>query len=1053
MYRYILLLLSLIPVICYSQLDPVAVRQTAQTLSNNGRFTEAAAEYKRLADFWSSQAKTDSAFTYRYFRAHHIGLAGQNARAIEMLSKLESDIAESRSEPRIMSKLYYSTGSNYLYRNDFDNAQKYLQQAIDFELRQPDTDTLYLAKATEWKGLVYNFTGDLDKAIDMVEEALRLNKSALPKDDKHLGYTLNSLGVLYDEKDNLRKADSVYREAFRVLSLHLPKGHSHLSSISSNISNIKVELGEFDAARDLLEEAISIHKEQELYEPLMKEYYNMGSLYLSLDDAERAIPYVLKAMQIADSLLPMPHYARSNFLNGLGGAYYIQEEYTSADSVFRLALEQNKLLYEPDNPEIGQNYYNLGLIAQAIGKHKEAGEYYKRSYDIRKGNFGSDNPRTVDAWYGMADIEWQTGNKSRAMTMMKKSMWLYEKSYGPQHQSVVEASLFIARKYHELGNSDSTKKYIDLTWAFVCGEEPGEMDYSGDEEISFRDSFVLLLIDFQLETLIDADSDIPTVAWLMDRMDELMHELWPFLNFESANADLLRNIQRIYNLSAYLIQREENLNSDEELQNMILSALEKTRSSAVRSVIQNRSAMRFANVPDSVLERDRKLREELRFIRAKQEEGDPDYWKELEFENIEAWREYQREMKENYPKWYELRYEEREVDVAEIQSRLGDASLVGYYYLDTLTLAVVVGSNSFDSFLIKSDELASQIERFRNSIETRGTGDSMGELAYGLYEKLLEPIDDKLSERLIIMPDGPLYSINFESLLKSRPDNGQFREWDWLLKSHEILFANTLPRGNDRSQRPTEVMAFVPAFTKEVKDSYQKLVSENGGSQQNYPSSLGGVSMPWSESFARSIEGSGRAFVGLEAHEQNFQEHANEAGLLHFGTHAVLNDTAPLNSYLALIPRPDLNVDGYLHAHELYNQPLRAQMAVLTACETGLGTYSNGEGVLSLAHAFQYAGCPNVVYSLWQIDDQQSAQIVESFYQELRNGKEFSTALRQAKINYLESAPAELTAPYYWSGIVLTGQNGKLEEEMSYWWWLLAAAGLVIIIVVGRKVI
>ncbi|HKL02599.1 MAG TPA: CHAT domain-containing protein, partial [Cryomorphaceae bacterium] len=132
--------------------------------------------------------------------------------------------------------------------------------------------------------------------------------------------------------------------------------------------------------------------------------------------------------------------------------------------------------------------------------------------------------------------------------------------------------------------------------------------------------------------------------------------------------------------------------------------------------------------------------------------------------------------------------------------------------------------------------------------------------------------------------------------------------------------------------------------------------------------------------------------------------------------------------------------------HEPYNQPISADLAVLTACETGLGAYSDGEGVLSLAYAFQYAGCPNVMYSLWKIDDKQSTEIARGFYNELKSGKTYSGALRAAKLNYMNRVPQELAAPFYWSGMVIAGTNGQFEVDNSWPIWLYVLVISVIII-------
>jgi len=139
----------------------------------------------------------------------------------------------------------------------------------------------------------------------------------------------------------------------------------------------------------------------------------------------------------------------------------------------------------------------------------------------------------------------------------------------------------------------------------------------------------------------------------------------------------------------------------------------------------------------------------------------------------------------------------------------------------------------------------------------------------------------------------------------------------------------------------------------------------------------------------------------------------------------------PLGSYWALTPSLDGLDDGYLHAYELFNQRLAANLAMLTACETGLGYYRQGDGAISLAYAFEYTGCPNVLHSFWKIDDKQSTWIVSQFYTHWENPINFSSPLRKAKLDYIQKFQGELAAPYYSGVLVLTGQDGQLLKRQT----------------------
>ena len=177
---------------------------------------------------------------------------------------------------------------------------------------------------------------------------------------------------------------------------------------------------------------------------------------------------------------------------------------------------------------------------------------------------------------------------------------------------------------------------------------------------------------------------------------------------------------------------------------------------------------------------------------------------------------------------------------------------------------------------------------------------------------------------------------------------------------------------------------------------------------------------------------------------------STNAEIIHFATHAQVNDEQPLKSFLALNPQPKENDDGYLLASDLYGLNLHSKLVVLSACQTGLGQYQRGEGVLSLAHAFQYAGSPSMIYSLWSIDDQQTNWVVDHLYQNLQNAGSVSKALRKAKLDYLQTHNGELTHPFYWGALLMMGEDQAFEKNIlrDFFWLYFIGFLLVMSLVV-----
>ena len=175
--------------------------------------------------------------------------------------------------------------------------------------------------------------------------------------------------------------------------------------------------------------------------------------------------------------------------------------------------------------------------------------------------------------------------------------------------------------------------------------------------------------------------------------------------------------------------------------------------------------------------------------------------------------------------------------------------------------------------------------------------------------------------------------------------------------------------------------------------------------------------------------------IGDEATEMSVTRAMTDYGMIHFATHAIIDNNRPEYSKLVLVG--DSSSDGYLHSYELYNLRLNTELITLSACNTGFGKLQKGEGVMSLSRAFAYAGSPNLVMSLWPVNDESTAQLMGYFYQNLKDGMRKDEALRQAKLSYLENADDVTGHPYYWAGFVFTGDPEPIEFSSYNSFWIL----------------
>jgi len=163
--------------------------------------------------------------------------------------------------------------------------------------------------------------------------------------------------------------------------------------------------------------------------------------------------------------------------------------------------------------------------------------------------------------------------------------------------------------------------------------------------------------------------------------------------------------------------------------------------------------------------------------------------------------------------------------------------------------------------------------------------------------------------------------------------------------------------------------------------------------------------------------------LGPAASEKIFKETAYRYRVLHLAMHVYIDEEDPLYSKLLFAEDSLMEQDGFLHVHEIYELNLNAKMVVLSGCNTGTGISRLGEGIMSLARAFFYCGIPNIVMTLWTVYDESAELLMTEFYRDLAKGRTNETAMRNAKLHFIENAEPIHQHPYFWSGFVVIGDN------------------------------
>lgn len=426
-------------------------------------------------------------------------------------------------------------------------------------------------------------------------------------------------------------------------------------------------------------------------------------------------------------------------------------------------------------------------------------------------------------------------------------------------------------------------------------------------------------------------------------------------------------------------------------------------------------------------------------------------------------------LEQNFPKYYEINYNPKIATIQDMQQRLlANEALIEYF----------VGSEHIYAFTISQDtatvhQLAkvpdSSISRFRDIIIPKGLGQNMNATfrqfvyqSHQLYQQLLtKPLESiKKSQssinKLYIIPDKSLNYLAFDLLLSAEVEKDRFvgyRKLPYLIKDYNVSYgysASILFReGTTRNKAPFngKVLAFAPSYEQLLADKSK--LNDLG----EFRNSLSPLKHNKSEVDGISNYFEVRVYKAIEATERKFVESFQGNDVLHLAMHGLVDSKDSEKSRLVFTNVEDSIHDNYLHNFELYNLNINAKLAVLSACNTGYGKLEGGEGVMSIARAFTYAGTESVVMSQWPADDEASSVIMQSFYQYLADGKRKDDALRLAKLDYLQQAATPKRNPFYWNNFVVMGDVSPLVKDNTriYVYIVLSFIGLLLLFAIAFR--
>lgn len=890
------------------------------------------------------------------------------------------------------------------------SARSFLTKALETaEKISPFLDPVTSARLEMERGLTRHMDGKYEEAISNYSMALRL----------------------IDEKDRDVEVANIKAQA------HINIGISY-----RQLGNLDMAISHYQINRDLIEEVFG-----EMHLEMAYAYNGIGVVYYSKGDYATAGDYFNQAASIFGTNFGQFSSRRAAALNNAGISYFAVNNTAEALRIFEEAqtIKQNTLGEE--HPETAVGYANLARIYMQNGDHQKALSNSLRSIQIRKSIYGSHHPDVISPVIQHGDFLIQTNNFNEGRAYYDEALTITRSAFDENHPHAWDIYI---KKGHSYFKQD--KFYMASSrYLRAIRQMSGDPDYSPDSELELSSVSHPLIL---LEALKSSGSAELSISQKFNDVRHL-YRAGNFLERAVETADLLQYTYRSEASKLNLIDKNYDIYSnaievskllyrktnESRWLDKIFTISETSRSRIALELLQESEAKVFAGVPASVIEQEthynRKISEFYQQISEIEEEKDvnhlilSDQYRDSLFYYNNQMHEFTSLLEEEYPVYHELKYKKSLVDRKHAQQLMdNDQTIVKYIFSKNSLIAFVLQKNDVHiQSLPLPGNLPEQIHQFRQYVLDNDKEKYISK-GHDLYQKLVQPIDSLITtDAVTFIPDLALHYLPFEMLVTDDATGLPFHQLPYLLKKYRISYAPSVTvldfMNRSRPSSPRNLLAYAP-FHQIDNPWDEQPVSPGRGSGFLMPLPL---SRYETQEISTIFEQKRRltdyifpetssVFLDEEASKSNLiQKDLENYSFLHFATHAFVNESDPALSGIAL--RGDSASSGMLYVNDIYNLNLNADLVVLGACDTGLGSFYRGEGIIGFTRAFIYAGTSNLVVSMWPVNDQATAFLMIDFYKHFRNGSTYAEALQQAKLELITKP--DFSAPKDWAAFILFG--------------------------------
>ncbi len=1020
-------------------------------------FKKALLLYKK-AETWEKVANCYNKVSENQWRTRKIEESLRNAgKALEIGNVyLKKDNLEE-------AYAYYNIGNTHKLGQRYKESLLYLNKALTIRQKKLPKNHKEIANSYNVIGIIHYYKSEHLIALEYYKKALEIRLETLGPEHKDTAASYNNIGTIYRYYGKLFDALEYYKLFLDITIKHQGKHHFHVGSAYMNIGNIYEGLNQIDIALDYYNKALPIFVQEKQMYPLGILYGAIGNAFALKGEYNKAILHHKKSLDVKTEILGDSHVSIAKTLGNFGSILSMKGEKRRALEYLKKSLRMYKSILGGDHFFVGLNYKLTGVLYVRMNEYETGKNYLEKSKQIFEANFGKNSSNTSDIYQSIAYLLLKQNMYEESIKYYKESLDIIKNIYGDRHLLTSDIYYSIALIYHKQKKYSKAISYFDRAFlANLKNKDVENVEDTLDVNAYYDLGILLKTLHGKAKTLQsrfqknkDKENLEQSIA-LYQQADLVINSIrHSYQNYQD-KVTLAKKAKETYAdaINAHLLVYEET--QEQSSLSQMFYYIEKSKANILKELLNDSYAKTYTGLPDELLAIEKTLKTNRAFynsqINAEQSNTLIDTLKIKEYENelFDINRKQDsliRVLEKEYPKYHQLKYKNDIISLSEIQENLDDKTTVLEFFTnDSITYAFTISKNLIAVKELTTANLSKKVSKLHESITLKNTNDYK-QSAFVLYQELITPIKDKLiGDELIIIPDGPLWHLNFELLL-TQNNEAEVRKMPYLLRDYAISYANSanllfnpLQRASQFSEIRNECLAFSFSDSTQLTSSNTMSLATLRGAGDDLPGTR-------KEIRAISTLVNGQYFYGSEAIESNFKQNVNQYSILHLALHGDVDHKNPQNSKLYFTKSKDTIEDNLLYSHELFALDIPAELAVLSACNTGTGAIARGEGIMSLGNAFQYAGTKSLLLSSWEVSDKSAPVLIKNFYTNLSDGMNKSKALRKAKLDFLKTTDFDQVAPFYWGSFYLLGNVDAIDLDRpltTYWYWVVIVCVLLL---------